>query len=116
MKKFTETHEYVIVNGNIAVVGISKKAADELGDVTYVELPQIGRTVKKGDILCTIESVKAAEDVYAPISGKIIEVNNDLEDSPEIINEDAEDKGWIAKIEISNPSEIEELLDEEPEI
>lgn len=116
MKKFTETHEYVIVEGNIAIVGVTKKAAEELGDITYVELPQVGKIVKKGEILCTIESVKAAEDVYVPVSGRIIEVNYELEDSPEIINEDAESRGWIVKIEMSNLAEIEELLEEEPEI
>ncbi|HOB16615.1 MAG TPA: glycine cleavage system protein GcvH [Defluviitoga sp.] len=116
MKKFTETHEYVIIEGNIAIVGVTKKAAEELGDITYVELPQVGKIVKKGEILCTIESVKAAEDVYVPVSGRIIEVNYELEDSPEIINEDAESRGWIVKIEMSNLAEIEELLEEEPEI
>lgn len=79
-------------------------------------MPQVGKIVKKGEILCTIESVKAAEDVYVPVSGRIIEVNYELEDSPEIINEDAESRGWIVKIEMSNLAEIEELLEEEPEI
>jgi glycine cleavage system H protein len=114
MKKYTTTHEYVTIEGNIATVGISAKAAEELGDVTYVELPEVGKEVKKGEVLCTIESVKSAEDIYVPLSGKIVEVNSDLEDNPEIINEDAENKGWIVKIEISDQSEIEDLLDEEP--
>jgi glycine cleavage system H protein len=114
MKKYTATHEYVTIEGNIATVGISAKAAEELGDVTYVELPEVGKEVKKGEVLCTIESVKSAEDIYVPLSGQIVEVNNDLEDNPEIINEDAENKGWIVKIEFSDQSEIEDLLDEEP--
>lgn len=114
MKKYTATHEYVTIEGNIATVGISAKAAEELGDVTYVELPEVGKEVKKGEVLCTIESVKSAEDIYVPLSGQIVEVNNDLEDQPEIINEDAENKGWIVKIEFSDQSEIEDLLDEEP--
>jgi glycine cleavage system H protein len=114
MKKYATTHEYVTIEGNIATVGISAKAAEELGDVTYVELPEVGKEVKKGEVLCTIESVKSAEDIYVPLSGKIVEVNKDLEDNPEIINEDAENKGWIVKIEISDQSEIEDLLDEEP--
>ncbi|PNR92310.1 glycine cleavage system protein GcvH [Petrotoga sp. 9PWA.NaAc.5.4] len=116
MKKYAQTHEYVILEGNIAKVGISKKAAEELGDITYVDLPEIGKEVKKGEVLCSIESVKSAEDVYVPVSGKIVEINNELEDKPELINEDAEGKGWIVKIEVSDTSELNELLDEDPEI
>jgi len=114
MKKYTSTHECVIIEGNIATVGISTKAAEELGDVTYVDLPEVGKEVKKGEVLCTIESVKSAEDIYVPLSGKIVEVNKDLEDKPELINEDAENKGWIVKIEISDQSQTEDLLDEDP--
>jgi len=116
MKKYTNTHEYIDVEGNVATIGISVKAAEELGDVTYVELPEVGKEVKKGDILCTIESVKSAEDIYAPVSGKVIEVNNELEDNPEIVNEDAENRGWIVKIELLDKSELDGLLDEDPPI
>jgi len=113
MKKYSETHEYVIVDGNIATIGISATAADELGDITYVDLPSEGDEVSKGAVLCSVESVKAASDVYVPVSGKIIEVNAELDGTPEIINDDAEGKGWICKIEMSDTSELDSLKDSE---
>ncbi|WP_442914814.1 glycine cleavage system protein GcvH [Marinitoga sp. 1197] len=113
MKKFTKTHEWVEVEGKIATIGITSHAAEELGDVTFVELPEEGKEISKGEVLCAVESVKSASDVYSPISGKVIEVNTELDASPEIINEDAEGKGWIVKIELSNESELDELLTEE---
>lgn len=113
MKKYTESHEYVITEGNIGTVGISANAAEELGDITYVDLPEEGKEIKKGEVICSVESVKSAGDVYAPVSGKIVEVNSDLEDTPETINEDAEGKGWICKIEMSDESELDSLNDED---
>lgn len=113
MKKYAKTHEWVLLEGNIAYVGISENAAEELGDVTFIDLPEVGKEVKKGDILCTLESVKSASDVYAPVSGKIVEVNSTLDANPEIINDSAEKEGWIAKIEISNKEELNDLLSEE---
>lgn len=113
MKKYSKTHEWVEVEGKIATVGISDHAQEELGDVVFVELPEIGKEVKKGDVLCSVESVKAASDVYAPVSGKVIEVNTELDSSPEIINQDAEEKGWIAKIEISDEPDLSDLMSEE---
>jgi len=113
MKKYSKTHEWVKVEGKIATIGISNHAQEELGDVVFVELPEIGKEVKKGDILCSVESVKAASDVYVPISGKIVEVNTELDSSPEIINQDAEGKGWIAKIEVSDENELNDLMSEE---
>ncbi|MDN5343393.1 glycine cleavage system protein GcvH [Oceanotoga sp. DSM 15011] len=113
MKKFAESHEYVIVEGNVGTVGISVGAADELGDITYVDLPEVGKEIKKGDAVCSVESVKSAGDIYSPVSGKIIEVNSDLEDAPEKINEDAEGEGWIYKIELSDESELDSLKDED---
>jgi glycine cleavage system H protein len=110
MKKFTKTHEWVDENG---YVGITSHAQEELGDIVYVDLPEVGKEVKKGDVLLSIESVKAASDVYAPISGKIVEVNSELDARPELVNEDAEGEGWLVKIEISNPSELDELMTEE---
>ncbi|WP_126993461.1 glycine cleavage system protein GcvH [Thermosipho globiformans] len=110
MKKFTKTHEWVDENG---YVGISSHAQEELGDIVYVDLPEVGKEVKKGDVLLSIESVKAASDVYAPVSGKIVEVNSELDAKPELVNEDAEGQGWLVKIEISNPSELDELMTEE---
>ncbi len=111
MKKYTKTHEWVEVNEKSATVGISEHAQDELGDIVYVDLPEVGKEVKAGEVLCSVESVKSASDIYAPISGKIIEVNKVLEDAPETVNKSAEGDGWIAKIEISDPSEIDKLLD-----
>ncbi|PLV58968.1 glycine cleavage system protein H [Thermotoga sp. KOL6] len=112
MKKYTKTHEWVEINGNIATVGITDHAQQELGDVVYVELPKVGREVKKGDVVASIESVKAAADVYAPVSGKITEVNERLNSEPELINKSAEGEGWIFKMEIANEDELNELLDE----
>ncbi len=111
MKKYTKTHEWVSVDGDIATVGISDHAQDHLGDVVYIDLPEAGKSLKKGDVLCTIESVKAASDVYAPVSGKIVEVNVELDSSPETINSDAEGAGWIAKIKLSSTTELDSLMD-----
>lgn len=108
-------HEYIKVDGDIATVGISDHAQDQLGEVVYVEIPEIDEEVEKGDSFTNVESVKAASDVYAPVSGTIVEVNEDLDSSPEILNDDPEGKGWIAKIKMSDPSELDsdDLMDEE---
>ncbi|AKI97206.1 glycine cleavage system protein GcvH [Kosmotoga pacifica] len=113
MKKYAKTHEWVLVEGNVATVGVSNYAQEHLGDIVYVELPEAGKEIKKGETVCTIESVKAASDVYAPLSGKIIEINEELDAAPETINSDAEGSGWIFKIELSDPAELDGLLDEE---
>lgn len=111
MKKYTKTHEWVELEGKVATIGISEHAQDELGDVVYVDLPEVGKEVKAGEVLCSIESVKSASDIYTPVSGKVSEVNSVLEDAPETINKAAESDGWIAKIEISDPKEFDGLLD-----
>ena len=115
MKKFTKTHEWIelLDDQKTAIVGITTHAAEELGDITYVELPEIGKEVGKGDVICSIESVKSASELYAPVSGKVIEVNNELEDKPELINEDPQGKGWIVKLEVKDLSEFDDLLTEE---
>jgi len=113
MKRFAKTHEWVKVDGNLAVVGISNHAQEKLGDVVYVDLPQVGKVVKKNEAFMSVESVKAASDIYAPVSGKIVEVNEKLSNQPELINKDAEGEGWLVKIEMSDPSELSDLLDEE---
>jgi len=113
VKKFAKTHEWVEVNGNLAVVGISNHAQEKLGDVVYVDLPQVGKVVKKGEAFMSVESVKAASDIYAPVSGKIVEVNEKLSNQPELLNKDAEGEGWLVKIEMSDPAELSDLLDEE---
>jgi glycine cleavage system H protein len=113
MKRFAKTHEWVKVDGNLAVVGISNHAQEKLGDVVYVDLPQVGKVVKKAEAFMSVESVKAASDIYAPVSGKIVEVNEKLSNQPELINKDAEGEGWLVKIEMSDPNELSDLLDEE---
>ena len=109
--KFTKDHEWVSLDGDIATVGISKHAADALGDVVFVEVPEVGKTVSKGDSFAVVESVKAASDVYAPVSGEVIEGNGELAGAPETVNALPESGGWFAKIKLSNPAEVDALMD-----
>jgi glycine cleavage system H protein len=110
---FSKEHEWVKVKDGIGAVGISEHAAHELGDITFVELPQVGNNVKQFGLLGSIESVKAASDIYAPLSGKVIKVNDALDTAPEIVNESAEDAGWMAWIEIADASELQNLMTKE---
>ena len=110
-KFFTKEHEWVEIEGDQATIGISGHAAHELGDITFVELPQMGKSVKQFDTLAGIESVKAASDIYAPISGRVVQVNDKLEDAPELVNESAEADGWICKLEGGDPAELGGLMD-----
>ncbi len=107
---YTKEHEWIRIDGAVGTVGITEYAVSQLGDITFVELPKTGREVKQFEVLCGIESVKAASDIYAPLGGRIVTVNETLEEHPEIINEDAENKGWIAKIEIKVPEGTDKLL------
>ncbi len=111
VKRYTETHEWaeLLQDGRVRV-GISDHAQKELGDVVYVDLPPLEKEVKKGEAFMTIESVKAAEDVYAPVSGKVVAVNEKLSENPELVNEDAEGEGWLVEIEMSDPSELDSLM------
>jgi len=109
--KYTETHEWLKLKDNKAVVGITDHAQSELTDIVFVELPQIGKKVKKGDDLCIVESVKSVSEIYAPISGKITKVNNQLDDAPETVNNSPYDNGWLVELEVENKSEIDKLLD-----
>jgi len=109
--RFTESHEWINLNDNIGFVGITDFARNELGEIVYIELPKIGDEVNAGDEVCVLESTKAASDVYSPVSGKVIEINEALLKQIDIINESAEDKGWLFKIELSNPREVKGLLD-----
>jgi len=111
--KFLSTHEWALVEGNIATIGVSDHAQELLGDLVYVELPEQGSTVAAGDSVGVIESVKAASDTYAPLSGEIIEVNADLEDAPDQINNDPYGDGWMYKIALEDLEEVENLLDAE---
>ncbi len=107
---YTKEHEWIRIDGSAGTVGITEYAVGQLGDITFVELPKTGKEVKQFEVLCSIESVKAASDIYAPLGGRVVLVNDALDEHPEIINEDAEEKGWIAKIEITDPKETEKLL------
>lgn len=109
--RFTKDHEWVELNGEVATVGVTAYAADQLGDVVFVELPEVGRTIKRGENLAVVESVKAASDVYAPISGEVVEANPDLGDAPETVNQGPETGGWFARIKLSDPAEVEALMD-----
>jgi len=110
---FTKEHEWVKVKEGIGAVGISEHAAHELGDITFVELPKIGAVVKQFGILGSIESVKAASDIFAPVSGKVVKINDALDTSPEIVNESAEDAGWMAWVEIADVTELTNLMTQE---
>ena len=109
--KFTKDHEWVKLDGDVATVGITKHAADQLGDVVFVETPEVGKTVGKGDSFAVVESVKAASDVYAPVSGEVVEANDALSGAPETVNADAEGEGWFAKIKVSDASQLDGLMD-----
>eukprot|EP00919_Chromeraceae_sp_WS-2016_P078664 GHVR01186404.1.p2 GENE.GHVR01186404.1~~GHVR01186404.1.p2 ORF type:complete len:124 (+),score=26.71 GHVR01186404.1:555-926(+) len=110
--KYTEDHEWVNVDGDTATIGISAYAAKQLGDVVFVELPEIGRELAKGDEAAVVESVKAASEVYAPIGGEVIAVNDALEDAPETVNASPAGDGWFLKIKIADASELDALMDE----
>ena len=112
-KKYTEEHEWVKLEGDTAIVGITDHAQESLGDIVFIELPTIGKSVNAKDEICVVESVKAASDIYAPIDGEISEVNNNLEGDAAIINQDAENTGWIFKMKVSNPSQYDELMTED---
>ena len=109
---FTEEHEWIDVEGEIATVGITDFAQEQLGDIVFVELPIEGATFDKGDDAAVVESVKAASDVYAPISGEVVEANGALEDEPALVNSDAEEDGWFFKLRITDMSELEGLMTE----
>ncbi|MFW5777300.1 MAG: glycine cleavage system protein GcvH [Spirochaetota bacterium] len=108
--KYQESHEWARKEGDLVVVGISDYAQDSLGDVVYVELPEVGATKKKGDPFGVVESVKAASDVYMPVGGEVVEVNTDLDDNPATVNESPFDAGWLMKVRPSDESELDSLM------
>ncbi|MBJ7449390.1 MAG: glycine cleavage system protein GcvH [Parachlamydiales bacterium] len=111
--KFTESHEWILVDkDNVGTIGITNHAQNELGDIVYVELPEIGKRVKAGQEAVVLESTKAAADIYSPVSGKIIAVNENLSTEPNQVNRSPQEDGWLYKIELSHPQELETLLDE----
>lgn len=110
MKRYTKDHEWVELTDGIATVGISAHAQEQLGDITFVELPEVGRKVEKGDAFAVVESVKAASDVYAPVAGEVVEVNAALDGDPELVNRAAEGEGWFVKLKPSGEVSVEELM------
>ena len=109
-RRYADSHEWVKLDGDIATVGISDYAQHALGNIVYVDMPEVGDEVTKGDDFGAVESVKAASDLISPVSGEVVEINEELEDKPELINEDAFEN-WIIKVKVSDPSEIDSLLD-----
>jgi glycine cleavage system H protein len=109
--KYDQEHEWVRVEGDEALVGISDYAQDQLSDVVYVELPEVGDTFDRGDVFAVVESVKTASDVYMPLTGDILEINEALEDSPELVNEDPYGQAWFVRVALADPSELDELMD-----
>ena len=111
-KKFTKDHEWIDVEGDIARIGITNYAQEQLGDVVFVELPEAGRQFQQGNDAAVVESVKAASEVYAPVSGEIVEPNTKLEDDPALVNKDPTESGWFFTMKVSNPDELNDLMDE----
>jgi glycine cleavage system H protein len=111
--RFTRDHEYIDLGGEIATVGISEHAQGQLGDIVFVDLPQLGASFKKGDAAAVVESVKAASDVFAPASGEVVAVNDKLNASPSLVNEEAQGAGWLFKLKLADPSELDGLMDDE---
>ena len=110
--KYTKDHEWIKVEGDIATIGITKHAADALGELVYVELPKVGNKYNKGDASVVVESSKSASDVYTPVAGEVVAINESLVSAPENVNNDTYGNGWLVKIKISNPSDLNESMDE----
>ncbi|HVN85580.1 MAG TPA: glycine cleavage system protein GcvH [Candidatus Binatia bacterium] len=108
--KYSKEHEWVLVEGDVATIGITDYAQEQLGDIVFVELPAVGDKAGKDEAFSVVESVKAVSDVYAPVSGKVLEVNDDLPDSPEMLNEDPYGDGWMVKIEMSDKTDLDDLM------
>ena len=109
-RKFTKDHEWIDLKDDVATVGITNHAQDSLGDIVFIDLPEIGKVVNAGDEVSVIESVKAASDIYAPVNGEVIEINDKLKDEAGLINQDAENLGWIFKVKISDSSQLNQLM------
>ena len=109
-KKYSKEHEWIILKNEVATVGITNHAQDSLGDIVFIELPEIGKSIKIGDQVGVVESVKAASELYSPVSGKIIETNNKLKTNPQLLNTDPENTGWYMKIQLDNTEELVNLM------
>jgi glycine cleavage system H protein len=112
-RRFTKDHEWIDVSGQVGTVGITDFAQGQLGDITFVELPEVGSTPAKGDAISVVDSVKAASDVYTPVSGEVVAINDALGDEPEKVNEDAEGAGWLFRVALSDPGELDGLMDQD---
>ena len=112
-KRYTKDHEWVVLDGDIATIGITDHAQEQLGDLVHVELPELERVVAEGEACAVVESVKAASDVYSPLAGKVVEVNETITDDPSIVNSDAEGEGWFFRIEVEDPDAWEQLMDQD---
>jgi len=110
---YTKEHEYALVEGDIATIGITEYAQGELGDIVFIEFPQVGDTTKQMEACANIEAVKAVSDLYAPISGEVVEVNNELESNPQLVNKDPYGQGWMVKVKMSDPGELDALMSAE---
>ncbi len=108
---YTKEHEWLRIDDSVATVGISDHAQEQLGEIVFVDLPEIGKQVSQNDDMAVVESVKAASDVFAPISGEVVEVNDTLADQPAQVNDSPEDKGWFCRLKIANPNELDDLMD-----
>ncbi|HLT01640.1 MAG TPA: glycine cleavage system protein GcvH [Geminicoccaceae bacterium] len=109
--RYTKEHEWIRVDGDVATVGISDYAQQQLGDVVFVELPEVGRQVSQGGSMAVVESVKAASDVYAPLSGEVVEINAALESDPGLVNQSPEDQGWFCRVRVGDPGQLTQLMD-----
>ena len=110
-KKFTKDHEWIEINDNIGTVGITNNAQEQLGDVVFFELPEINKKIKGGDQVGVVESVKAASELYSPVTGEIVEINEELKNNPSLVNSDPENKAWFMKIKLENTNELDKLMD-----
>ena len=111
VERYTRDHEWILVEDGIGTVGITEHAQEQLGDIVFVEVPEPGRQAKQGDAVAVVESVKAASDVFAPVSGEVVEANPDIATQPALVNEDAQGKAWFFKIKLSDPTELDGLMD-----
>ena len=111
IERFTKDHEWIRVDGGVGTVGITDHAQSQLGDVVFVDVPEAGRKTKQGEAVAVVESVKAASDIFSPVSGEVVEANADLAGQPALVNEDAEGKAWFFKLRIANPAELDKLMD-----
>jgi glycine cleavage system H protein len=109
--RFTKDHEWIALEGDVATIGITAYAAEQLGDVVFVEVPDVGKALKAGEALAVVESVKAASDVYAPVSGEVVAANAGLADTPDVVNASPEAAGWFAKLKVADPAELDALMD-----